>query len=141
MANGDVRPLLDIIGVDADGVGTPRNDGGPGSALYRVPIQLNRQPDGFESRLLVQLWNHPPSFSTMHRPGIMTVSGDRLVLNGTTIDEVAEVHSKTLRLIIDETNRLVPLERARQVQLADQAERESAERAGHVREVAGEIKF
>ena len=42
----------------------------------------------------------------MHRPGIATVSGDRVYLDGTTIDEVKKYHRDTLVLAVNETNRL-----------------------------------
>lgn len=69
---------LEIVGVDLDGVGTPRNDGTRGSALYMVPILLNRVPTPREAELLVANFDSPPSWTTMHRPGIARVSGDRL---------------------------------------------------------------
>jgi hypothetical protein len=42
----------------------------------------------------------------MHRPGIATVSGDRVYLDGTTIEEVKKYHRETLVLALDETNRM-----------------------------------
>ena len=33
---------IEIVGVITDEVGSPRNDGGRGSALYAVPIRLSR---------------------------------------------------------------------------------------------------
>lgn len=41
----------------------------------------------------------------MHRPGIASVSGDRIVLNGTTMAEVERYHVETLRLVVEATNR------------------------------------
>jgi hypothetical protein len=43
----------------------------------------------------------------MHRPGIAKVFGDRICLNGTTMEEVADVHRETLKVSLDETNRLI----------------------------------
>jgi len=42
----------------------------------------------------------------MHRPGIARVSGDKVYLDGTTIEEVQKYHRDTLVLALEETNRL-----------------------------------
>ncbi len=41
----------------------------------------------------------------MHRPGIASISGDRVVLDGTTVEEVEQVHRATLLLAAEEANR------------------------------------
>ncbi|HEX7165420.1 MAG TPA: hypothetical protein VF230_00435 [Acidimicrobiales bacterium] len=115
---------LDIVGIVADEVGSPRNDGSRGSALYRVPIRLSRSVTGEEAALLRSLWDNPPSFTTMHRPGIARVSGNRFVLDGTTIDEVGTYHAATLRGVVDRFNKVVPPVLAKR-----RAEREAAAEA------------
>ena len=40
----------------------------------------------------------------MHRRGIARVTGDRVVLDGTTVEEVAQYHQRTLKLVVDATN-------------------------------------
>lgn len=101
--SGPIR-LIEIV---ADEVGTPRNDGTPGSALYRVPIRLSRSPSAEWSRCFVETWDNPPSFSTMHRPGIANVVGDRIILNGTTVEEIEKYHRDTLRVVVDRVNALM----------------------------------
>lgn len=132
---------LDIVGVDTARVGMPRNDGSRGSALYRVPIKLNRTPTPAEARMLVEVWDRPPSFSTMHRPGIAAVTGDTFVLDGTTVDEVASHHAKTLRLVVDKVNVLAAEERRRRSEEAQRAAEAKAAHASHVEDVAGRITF
>lgn len=131
----DPHAPVTITGVDTEGVGKPRNDGSRGSALYRVPLKLSATPDRIWAELFVQHWNSPPRFTTMHRPGIASVSADRIVLDGTTMDEVERYHVETLRLVVDATNR------DRQA-LAEQQDREReaeiARVANHERSV-GEI--
>ena len=95
-----------ILNIVVDEVTAPRNDGTYGSALYRIPFQLSRRPPSEWSEVFIEQWNHPPRFTTMHRPGIATVSGDRVYLDGTTIDEVKKYHRDTLVLAVNETNRL-----------------------------------
>lgn len=93
-----------IVGVDRGGISQPRDDGTRGSALYSVPLLLSRVPDAEWAVLFVRNWDRPPSFTTMHRPGIARVVGDRVVLDGTTVEEVAQYHQQTLKLAVDVTN-------------------------------------
>lgn len=132
---------LDIIGVIEDEVGTPRNDRTAGSALYKVPIRLNREADPIEARLIQQVWDSPPRFTTMHRPGILRVYGDTIVLDGTTIDEAADYHATTLRVVIERVNQLAAEHRSREA--ADQRRKDEQQLAHreHVAEVAKEIDF
>lgn len=100
----DFEPIQ-ITGIVADQVGVPRNDGTRGSALYRVPFRLTQQPPREWAELFVNNWNRPPRFTTMHRPGIASVVGDTVVLDGTTVEEVKDYHRDTLVLVIQETNK------------------------------------
>lgn len=132
---------LGIDGVITGEVGQPANDGSPGSGLYRVPVRLTRSPDALEAQLIVQNWDAPPRFTTMHRPGIARVVGDQVVLDGTTIEEVRDYHASTLALVVALTN-----ERAREVRLRQQREEElelerRREHEGHVEKTAGDIRF
>jgi len=132
---------ISIIGIDTDEVGHPRNDGTPGSGLYAVPIKLSRVVSEREAALLVHFWNNPTSWSTMHRSGIARVSGATLVLDGTTIDEVQDVHAATVRFAVSATNEAYAKEiEAKRLE----QESEEARKAAHqdeVRRVAGEIGF
>lgn len=93
-----------MTGFDTNSMTSPRNDGTRGSALYRVPITLSVTPDHVWGQLFVRHWDHPSSFSTMHRPGIASVSGDRIILDGTTIEEVEQHHLDTLKLAVRAAN-------------------------------------
>ncbi len=95
---------LKIVGVIVDEVTEPTMDGTPGSALYTVPFRLNRQPSSLWSDIFVRTWNSPPSFSSMHRPGIARVIGSKIILDGTAIDEVKKYHKETLILCVNEAN-------------------------------------
>jgi hypothetical protein len=77
----------------------------------------------------------------MHRPGIASVSGGRIVLDRTTMDEVEKYHVETLRLVVDVTNRdrLVLAEqqdREREAELARVADHERT-----VDEIAERLRF
>ncbi len=130
-----------IEGVIADQVTTPRMDGTAGSALYRVPFKLSRRPDRECADLLVKNWNRPSSYSLMHRPGIASVVGDTIVLDGTTLDEVKRYHRDTLNLALAAANRQYNELQANRLAAA---ERERARIEAHRADVAkqaGDISF
>jgi len=77
----------------------------------------------------------------MHRPGIASVVGDTIVLDGTSLDEVKRYHRETLKLALSETNREYNDLRSRQ-QASEERERARVE--AHRQEVAkkaGDINF
>jgi len=96
---------IKIKGILVDEVTEPLNDGTKGSALYKIPFELNKRPDYEWSELFVQAFNRPPEFTMMHRPGIASVSGNKIYLDGTTIDEVERYHKKTLKLAVEVANK------------------------------------
>jgi hypothetical protein len=98
---------VQIMGILADEVTTPSMDGSPGSALYTIPIKLSSSPSSKWVDVFIQIWNNPPRFSTMHRPGIARVSGNQIILDGTTIEEVRDYHRDTLVLCVDKANEIV----------------------------------
>jgi hypothetical protein len=97
---------IEIIEVITADITEPRNDGTPGGALYMVPFRLNRIPSILWADAFVKVWNSPPRFTTLHRPGIARVSSDRIILDGTTIEEVKSTHKDTLKLCVSEANRI-----------------------------------
>jgi len=132
---------LDIVGVDTDNVSTPSNDGSAGSSLYEVPIRLNRRPTPREADLIVRHWDQPSQWTTMHRPGIASVSGDRVVLSGTTIEEVRRYHAKTLRLAVDATNADEPRLKAQEAERRRVEDDRAAAHRRSVFETTAEITF
>lgn len=68
----------------------------------------------------------------MHRPGIAGVQGDRLALDGTTIEHLGQCHLKTLELLIGQRNAAMAAYREREeVRLEAQRQaRAEHERAG-----------
>ena len=77
----------------------------------------------------------------MHRPGIASLTGDKVYLNGTTVEEVQKYHRDTLKLALEETNNLIAdYLRTKHAE----AERERAKREQHaqsVRDAAKDIRF
>ncbi len=96
---------LKIMGVIIDEVSEPKMDGTPGSALYKIPFRLNRMPSSIWSKIFIHTWNSPPRFSSMHRPNIARIEKEKIILDGTTIEEVKKYHRNTLILCVDEANK------------------------------------
>jgi hypothetical protein len=128
---------IGITGIIADQVGTPRGDGTRGSSLYRIPFRLSQRPPRQWAEFFIDAWNRPSRFTAMHRPGIASVRGDVVVLDGTTLDEVQRYHRDTLILAANEANSRYAeaIEAARIVE-----EREAKRLSEHRRDVEEKAK-
>ncbi len=138
--NGGDDPIR-ILGIVGDEVTAPRRDGRPGSGLYLIPLKLSRMPSPAWAEAFVMTWNRPPRFTNMHRSGIARVARDRIILDGTTLDEVKRVHRDTLKIVVDRVNEIIAREEenARR-NAAEDAQRDAAHRAA-IDRLAGEIQF
>lgn len=144
VVSGQQKPKIEEIkieGVIVDEVTSPRMDGTSGSALYKVPFRLTRTPTSRWSELFIQTWNRPPRYTTMHRPRIASVIGDKIILDGTTIEEVEKYHRDTLVLCVDvaneEENKLKTKELRRQ---EEERQRQEAHK-NTVNDVSKRLKF
>lgn len=137
----DPAASIKITGIVTESITKPRMDGTRGSALYAIPFQLSRRPSSEWAELFVETWNHPPRWTTMHRPGIAKVSGDRVILDGTTIEEVERYHRETLLVVLDRVNQLMAEheERKRREAEAERQQRQQHEAA--VNDAAKRIRF
>ena len=102
LSNEDIR----IEGVILDEVTVPAMDGTSGSVLYAIPFKLSRKPSSIWERSFIETWNHPPTYTSMHRPGIAHVRGAKIILDGTTMEEVKQVHRNTLKLAVTKANEM-----------------------------------
>jgi hypothetical protein len=136
----DTEPIK-ITGIDEANIGQPRNDGSRGSALYSVPLVLSRVPSAAWARQFPENWDHPPSWTTMHRPGIARVSGDRIILDGTTVDEVAKYHLTTLKGAVEITNQQVVAAVKKEREVAAATARADEERRQQAREAIERLDF
>lgn len=96
--------IIKIKGIVVDEVTVPSNDGPRGSALYKIPFELNKRPSYEWIELFIDSFNRPPEFTQMHRPGIASVYGNKIYLDGTTMEEVERYHKKTLKLAVGVAN-------------------------------------
>jgi hypothetical protein len=132
---------VEIVGVIPEEVGSPRYDGSAGSGLYPVPVRLSRSLSADEATLLVALWDRPPEFTSIHRPGIARAGGNRIVLDGTTVDEFARYHAKTLVGVVEQFNVDAGKAAEKQELVSKALKQAEAEHRSHVQEVVGEIRF
>ena len=132
---------IKIIGVIAQEVSQPRNDGTQGSGLYAVPFRLSRAADSTWGELFVRNWDRPPQWTSMHRPGIASVYGAKVVLNGTTMEEVERYHRDTLKLVVDETNRQWREAKGHADTAEERRRAQEDEHRQHVEDVSGRIRF
>lgn len=130
-----------IVGIIVDDVTEPSMDGTRGSALYSIPFRLSRHPSPEWSEIFLHEWDHPSRFTSMHRPGIAEVYGDRITLKGTTIDEVKRYHRDTLVLCVDETNRKESEYRARVTQQREAQRQQSELHRKQIDESVSDIQF
>lgn len=131
--------MIRIVKIIAEDISAPRLDGTQGSALYRVPLQLSEKPSPAWTRSFNKHWSRPPRFTTMHRPGIARIVGDRVVLSQTTIEEVESYHLETLKLVVECANRDEAVAtQQKQNQLRRHNQRVDAHRS-HVQDIADRL--
>ena len=132
---------IKIIGIISNEVTLPRNDGTRGSALYRIPFRLSSKPTRIWSKLFLRNWDSPPSFTSMHRPGIARVDSDKIILNGTTIEEVKQYHRDTLILCVEKTNEEEKQIRNREEQIKRKEQEERENHYRNIDDISKDIKF
>jgi hypothetical protein len=140
MSDPSTEPIR-LLEVDVENIGQPRGGSGRGSALYAVPIKLSRTPSSTWADLFPKVWDSPPEYTNMHRPGIARVSGARIILDGTTVEEVRDVHARTLQIVVAETNKAAADAEQR---AAAAREQEAEQREAHdrnVRDIGSDIRF
>ena len=96
-----------IKGIVLDEIGTPRSDQNARECPLQGSFPALASPVGRLGTVLVQTWDRPPSFSTMHRPA-SPESRVIVILDGTTVEEVEKVHLDTLKLSSTRSTRTSP---------------------------------
>ena len=132
---------IKITRVIVEEITEPRNDGTPGCALYSIPFALSVTPPSEWVQLFAENWDHPHRWTTMHRPGIASVYGSTVTLDGTTIDEVERYHRDTLQLAITETNRQYREWRHKEEQSHAREEALREEHRKRIEDASKRIKF
>ena len=84
----------------------------------------------------------------MHRPGIARVESDKIILDGTTIEEVKQYHRDTLILCVEKTNeeekqyrRREKQYRRREEQLKRKKQEEIENHYRNIEDISKDLKF
>jgi hypothetical protein len=77
----------------------------------------------------------------MHRPGTALVSGDKVILTRTTLEEVEKVHRETLKVVVNRVNQLVAEAEEAEAARLEAERRTRDEHARMVTERASRIRF
>lgn len=96
---------IHILGIITNEVTVPKMDGSRGCALYKIPFLLSKEPSALWRKIFLLTWDRPPKFTMRHRPGIASIYGNKILLDGTTIEEVKDFHRETLLLCIEIANK------------------------------------
>lgn len=132
---------IKIKGIVVDEVTQPVNDGSKGSALYKIPFELTQRPSHEWIKLFIQSFNRPPQFTSMHRPGIASVVGNKIFLDGTTIEEVEQYHKKTLKLAVDVANKIYAEMQAARRQQEEQERIQKEQHKKNIDNISRRISF
>ncbi len=133
--------VVKIKGILVDEVTQPLNDGTRGSALYKIPFELNKQPSYDWIDLFINAWNRPSRFTSMHRTGIASVYGNRIILNGTDIEEVERYHKDTLKLAVEVANNTLKEIKEKQKLRETQERQKLEERKSKLGNISKRISF
>lgn len=90
---------------------------------------------------MVESWKSTETFTTMHRPGIAKVIGDRIILDGATIEEVERYHRDTLVSAVRCANKIAKEYLHKVNKEKEERERLKIEHAMKVEEGVKRIKF
>jgi hypothetical protein len=132
---------IKIKGIVVDEVTQPRNDGTRGSGLYKIPFELNKTPRQEWVNLFIQAFNHPREFTSMHRPGIASVYGNKIYLDGTTIEEVERYHKKTLKLAVDAANNVYDQMQAQKKQQEEEERKRKEQHRKNLDDINNRLNF
>ena len=132
---------IKIKGILVDEVTQPTNDGSRGSTLYKIPFELNKRPSHEWIELFIHSFNRPPEFTSMHRPGIASVYGNKIYLDGTTIEEVERYHKKTLKLAVDVANKTYAEIKAKRKQQEEQERIHKEQHNKNIVDISKRINF
>lgn len=132
---------IHILGIITDEVTVPKMDGSKGSALYKIPFRLSKCPSSIWCKLFIQTWNNPPRITTMHRFGIASIYGDKVILNGTTIEEVRDYHRETLILCVNIANQKEQEILAEQQRQKNLEKQKKLQHYSTINSIADDIKF
>ncbi len=111
-----------------------------GALHYKIPLRLSRIPEPEWVRQFLRAWDEQKDLTSMHLPA-MEIGSDRIILDGTTIDDLEQSHIGALKLAVDEANR-ISTEKYEELQdPGGVRKKEQTRHHEYVAEVAKRIRF
>ena len=113
----------------------------PASDLYPVLLALSRTPPPEWEDKFIKSWDSPTQYGTRHRPGIASVEGDKIVLDGTTVEEIEKYHRSTLMAAIQNANEQYRALRSHEKMKQEQERVRKEQHRRKMKEISKRIKF
>jgi hypothetical protein len=132
---------IKLVSVVTEEVGSPRNDGTAGGALYTIPIKLSASPRDEWRIFFLEAFDDPPQRDTAHRRGIASFREGRIILDGTTMEELETTHVATLKLAVEQANRKYADLLAHRRATSERQRQDEEKHRKSVEESAKKIKF
>lgn len=130
---------IKVLGVIVNEVSEPQS-AGRGRMVYDVPLQLSRRVPREWAQHFLSAWHSGPKISAEHRPVVVNVGADRIVLEGTNIDEVEQL-LELIKFAISEANRRSDEEAVELQEDEIIVQQKRKEHLRHVAEVAKRLRF
>ena len=130
----DFEPVK-LVRVVTNEVGFPSDNSDGSRGVYTVVFQLSHEPSARWGDFLIHFWDRPQVAYAQgkHRPGMVNVVANRLMMEETTIDEVEGFHLPVLKAAVRMANEA---EARAQVEDHRRTERRRLEEAEHRRHIA-----
>ena len=133
----DFEPVR-LVRVVTNEVGFPSDNADGSRGVYTVVFQLSHEPSARWGDYLVHFWDRPQvSYAQgKHRPGMVNVVANRLMMEETTIDEVEGFHLPVLKAAVRMANEAEARALVEDHRRAERRRLEEAEHRRHIAEVS-----
>ncbi len=110
-----------------------------GARHYKIPLRLSRIPDSEWMRQFLRAWEELKGLASTQLPGV-EIGSDRIILDGTTIDDLEQFHIKVLKQALDEANR-ISRDKYEKLHDSGDGKKELTQHHEYVAEIAKRIRF
>ncbi|MGH2684007.1 MAG: hypothetical protein ACRDJP_00880 [Actinomycetota bacterium] len=133
----DFEPVR-LARVVTNEVGFPSDNSDGSRGVYTVVFQLSYEPSARWGDYLVHYWDRPQVAYAQgkHRPGMVSVVANRLMMEETTIDEVEGFHLPVLKAAVRMANEAEARALVEDHRRAERRQLVEAEHRRHIAEVA-----
>ena len=128
-----------VLGVVVKEVSEPQS-AGRGRMVYDVPLQLSRRVPREWARYFLNAWHNGPNLMAVRKPAVVNVGADRIVLEGTNIEEVEQLLG-LIKFALSEANRKSQGDATRHDEEEVIMQQKRNEHLHHVEETARRLRF